>query len=183
MAKNKNVEAVISGAGFIASFIGDLIAAVKSLGGSSDDLHRLVRPEGKSLIARIAQLIVDARKTIHQGFKVVFDITKSFADLVKAGDYGYVNPNFTANNFPLDANYKADDEIFLLEFDPSMSSEAVIAEMDKQGLEPATSTHALAFGSQHKEEQRKYPIVFLGSSWGADYRFAAVRKSLGDSVA
>lgn len=165
MAKNKNVDAMISATGFIASFIVGLLAEIKGLGGSSEDVHRLVNPEGKTLLKQIAQLIVDAGKKAKQSFKITFDTALSFADMVKAGNYGYANPNITAENFSLDAEGKTEEEVFILHFDRDISSEQAIAEMDKQGLRPATITHALAFGSQHPEEQRKYPIVFLGSSW------------------
>lgn len=165
MAKNKNVEAMISGAGFIASFIGSLLAAVTELGGSSEDVHRLVNPEGKTLIKQIAQLIVDAGNKARQTFKVKFDTGKSLADLVKAGKYSHVNRFITAENFSLDTEGKTEDEVFILHFDRIISSVQAIAEMDKQGLRPATCTHALAFGAQYQKEQRKYPIIFLGSSW------------------
>lgn len=165
MAKNKNVDAMISAAGFITALITNLLAEVKSLGGSSDDVHRLVNPEGKTLIKQIAQLIVDSGKKAKQSFQISFDWEISFDEMVKAGKYGYVNRNITQKNFPLDAEGKSEEEVFILHFDRNLTSEQAIAEMDKQGLRPATSTHALHFGAKHPEEQRKYPIIFLGSSW------------------
>ncbi len=165
MAKNKDVEPMISATGFIAAFITGLLTEVKSLGGTAEDVHRLVNPEGKMLIKQIAQLIVDAGKKVNQSFSVTFDMALVMADMVKAGNYNYANPNITSENFPLDAEGKTEDEVFILHFDRTITSEQAIAEMDKKGLRPATITHALAFGAQHPEEQRKYPIIFLGSSW------------------
>lgn len=71
MAKNKNateIAAMISGAGFTAGFNNDLFRRVEEMGGTADDLHRLARPEGRSLIEQMAQLIVDAGKKAQQGF-------------------------------------------------------------------------------------------------------------------
>ncbi len=41
----------------------------------------------------------------------------------------------------------------------------VLAEMKNRGLRPATLPELLAFGAQFPDEQRKYPIVALGSAW------------------
>ncbi len=107
----------------------------------------------------------EQRKAEGPSFIVAFDSALSHADLIKAGNYNFVNPSITSVNFPLNAEGKTGDEAFILHFDRMVTSEQAIAEMDKQGLCPATITHALAFGAQHPEEQRKYPIIFLGSSW------------------
>jgi len=94
--------------------------------------------------------------------------------------------------------------ICLFHFGRDMHSDPVIAEMPKFGFEPPLIEHCLAFGAQHPEVQRQFPIVFLGSSclvsgdrgvpylgrrvserglglycfgldWDGPYRFAAVR--------
>ncbi len=106
-----------------------------------------------------------ADKEISRSFLVTFDPASAFSDMVNAGKYGYVNPDITKENFPLNAEGKTEDEVFLLHFNHPVTSEQAIAEMERQGLRPATSTHALAFGAQHPAEQEKHPIVFLGSSW------------------
>lgn len=165
MAKNKNVDAMISATGFIAALITSLLEEVKRLGGTSDDVHRLVNPEGKELIEQIAQLIVDEGKKAKQSFTIFYDWEISFYEMVKAGNYLYVEPEIIKENFPLDDEGKTEEDIFILHFDRAITSEQAIAEMDKQGLRPATSTHALHFGSRYPEEQRKYPIIFLGSLW------------------
>lgn len=102
--------------------------------------------------------------TITNSFRVLFNLEESFEDMVKAGDYSYVSPGFTKENFPLDAEGKNETEIFFLHFNGGMNSVDVIAEMGKQGLRPATSTHALALGAQHRCEEKYWAFVFLGSS-------------------
>lgn len=165
MAKNKNVDAMISAAGFISAFISNLLAEVKKLGGSSGDVHRLVNPEGKELIEQIAQLIVGEGKKAIQSFVVFIGWEFSFDEMLKAGNYDSVNPNITKENFRLDDEGKTEEDIFILHLDRTMTSVEAIAEMEKQKLRPATSSHAIYFGARYPEEQTKHPIIFLGSTW------------------
>lgn len=156
---------MISATGFISAFISNLLAEVKRLGGTSGDVHRLVNPEGKELIGQIAQLIVNEGKKAIQSFVIFIGWEFSFDEMLKAGNYDYVNPYITEKHFRLDDEGKTEEDIFILHFNRTMTSEQAIAEMDKQGLRPATFTNALYFGARYPEEQRMYPIVFLGSSW------------------
>lgn len=164
MAKNKNVDAMISGAGFISAFISKLLDEVRELGGTSEDVHLLVNPDGKELISQIAQFIVNAGKKARHQFMIALDPALSFADMIRAGNYSEVDQNINQENFPLDTEGKTEEEVFILHFKRDISSEQAIAEMEKQGLRPATITHALAFGAQHWKEL-KNPVIFLGSSW------------------
>jgi hypothetical protein len=47
--------------------------------------------------------------------------------------------------------------------DRNASVDAVLAEMDRLGLRPALYEELLGFAAQYPDEQRKYPIVALGS--------------------
>ena len=49
---------MVSGAGLIAAIFTDLVQAVRARGGSDEDIHRLVTPDGKHLMEKIADLIV-----------------------------------------------------------------------------------------------------------------------------
>lgn len=110
---------------------------------------------------------------IVSSFEVNFDYEQSFADMVKAGNYYYVRPDITSENFALDAECAWAQEIFILRFGVMTPSEPIIKAMDAQGLRPATLTHALALGANYPEAQKQGPIIFLGSPWvnasGDDY--------------
>lgn len=86
----------------------------------------------------------------------------SFADMIKAGSYGSVNEEITAANFPFEGTGKVETEIRLIHFNKWMTTQHVLAELEKLGLRPATLVELLAFGAKYPE-QREYPIVALGS--------------------
>lgn len=132
--------------------------------------------------------------------------------LVAAGKYNWVNSDITDSNFPVPENFVlgADPKVF--HFDRNISSEDVIKEMAKVDYEPAMIWDLLDYGAKNPEEQRKYPIVGLGSvgrvdgrrrvpclrrsdserdlsldwwgsDWDADYRFLGVRKKVSQASA
>lgn len=57
MARKDPVK-IIAGAGWIMSFITDFHALVLEHGGSAEDLHRLVKPEGRDLMKNMVQMVV-----------------------------------------------------------------------------------------------------------------------------
>lgn len=99
-------------------------------------------------------------------FPVTVDHTLSRKEMISAGSYDSVNSDITEKHFARDkkeGKEKVDPE--LIHLDKQMSSEAVLAELKHRGYRPATLSELLAFGSTYKNEQRKYPIVALGSVW------------------
>jgi len=87
-----------------------------------------------------------------------------FKGMVTAGGYDWVNSDITPANFTLSGTGIVEAEICLFHFDRTIQSEPAMAEMPKFGYQPPKMEHCLAFGSQHPEVQRKFPVVFLGSS-------------------
>ncbi len=59
MAKRskKEVEAIISGAGLFMDLVIILVAAVKKFGGTMGQLHKLVTPEGRETLEKVARII------------------------------------------------------------------------------------------------------------------------------
>ena len=83
--------------------------------------------------------------------------------LVYSGEYDRVDDAITDKNFPIEEHTLNIRQIELVEFDhdPS-SSEEVLTEFARRELERPTYEDALTFGvSEHHEEQRKHPVVFL----------------------
>ncbi|TAL49220.1 hypothetical protein EPN83_01630 [Patescibacteria group bacterium] len=57
----KDVAAVVSGMGVATSIIETLVATIREEGGSDEDIHRLSRPESRSLFAKFAKMVVAVR--------------------------------------------------------------------------------------------------------------------------
>lgn len=97
--------------------------------------------------------------------KVVVDYNLSLAEMISAGKYDWVNKNITQENFPIEGKGKVEKEITLFHFNKLMTSEQVIAEMEKAGYRPAKIEEFLALGAQYPKLQKKFHIIGLGSLW------------------
>jgi len=159
MATKSNL---ISGMGIALSLVQGLVEAVKKVGGSDDDLHRLVTEEGKPTLAKIAGLIAGI---VRQTFRVVVDYSRDLAQMIADGAYDYVNSDITADHFPIKGEGKQEREIELFHFNRTISSDDAIKEMAAAGYRPAFIEELLAFGQAQPELQRQFPIVALGSVW------------------
>lgn len=87
---------------------------------------------------------------------------KTINQLIKMGKYTYANSDINGKNFTLDPVTK---EVELVHLDKYLTTTEVVAELDKQGLKPATMTDLLHFGIQYPDQQREFSIVALGSVW------------------
>jgi hypothetical protein len=94
--------------------------------------------------------------------------------LIKAGKYDWVNPDITTKNFPPNKNTAPAEDIEIIDLNMSLTTEHIIKELDGLGLRPATIHELLKFGAKTPDEQRKYPIVSLGSSWVNQFRLRNV---------
>jgi len=131
---------------------------------------------------------------------------RSVKEAIAAGKYDYVNDNINGKNFQAHESDFGDKYLVPVWFDVLATSGDVVREMEKSmNLRPATLMELLAFGEKYPDEQRKFPIIALGSScvidgrrsvpclnghdfnrelglgywdggWHACYRFLAVRK-------
>ncbi len=97
----------------------------------------------------------------------VFTLTVNYDLSIEdaAGNYDWVNDNITNRNFPLTRRGTETIEAHLVHFGRVMTSDEVLDELDKQGLRSATIEELLAFGADHPELQRQFPIIALGSVW------------------
>ena len=85
--------------------------------------------------------------------------------VVEAGDYGYVHSCVSSENFPLRPSEITARDIVLLEFDEDVTSDEAIIEAARFDLARPTHEHALYFGAQHPDVQRRRPVVFLHEPW------------------
>lgn len=88
---------------------------------------------------------------------------------VKAGKYDWVDGYISDKHFPSKRSGLAEIGIQLVHFNKVMSSKDILKELDEMGLRPAELSELLAFGAKYPDEQRKYPIVALGSVWHGWY--------------
>ncbi len=98
------------------------------------------------------------------------DYSQSFEDMILVGSYDWKNDDITAKRFPLTGKGQVEFEDTLFHFDRNVSSEEavklIIAADPKNPWEPGKIENLLAYGAKNPEEQRKYPIVGLGSACG-----------------
>lgn len=112
---------------------------------------------------------VSTKETAPISFTVTVDYAKTVEEMVAAGKYDWKNRDITSKNFPVKAGESGPVEVYLIHFDRRMSSDDAIKEMDRMGFRPAELPYLLAFGAKNPDEQRKYPILALGSVWRYSY--------------
>jgi hypothetical protein len=94
--------------------------------------------------------------------KVCVDNTRTLAQLIAQGKYDWVHPDI-AKNFTIESGMGAVSiDIVLFHFDKKMTTEQVLAEMDRLGLRPIILRELLSLGAQRPVLQREFPIVALG---------------------
>ncbi|PIR72123.1 MAG: hypothetical protein COU42_02245 [Candidatus Nealsonbacteria bacterium CG10_big_fil_rev_8_21_14_0_10_36_24] len=175
--------------------LGQIEAVVNKLGGMNG-VNKLLSGE----------LVGKEMENQRQTSMVIVDYSQTLAQMIKAGNYGWVNNDITQEHFPIAGSGKQEEEIVLFCFGKNISSGDAIAEMEKQGFRPARIEELLALGAAYPGLQKQFPIVALGSvwqdpvssrlvpylnwfsderllhllwfegGWGGDWRFAAVRK-------
>jgi len=138
---------------------------------------------------------------------LIVDYGQTLEQMIAAGRYDWKNDNITAKRFPIEGKGTVEFEAVLFHFDKDISSENAKKQIEEAGYEVAKIEHILSFGANYPEEQRKFPIVGLGSvgevsgrryvphldrdgsrrrlylrwwdyGWNADYRFLGVRKKV-----
>lgn len=152
------------------------------------------------------QPITEPKKSTNS-FIITVDYSLLIEEMIEAGKYDWKNDNITAENFPHDSTLgEVEIEAEYVHYNRNMGYDAVIDDLNARGMRPATMVELLVFGAAFPDEQRKFPIVALGSvcedrgggryvgclyrsgserdlnfhyvasDWGAYYRFLAVRK-------
>ena len=96
-------------------------------------------------------------------FVASIDYSLSLEQMISAGKYDWKNNDITAKNFPISGIGVQDVTFELVHFDRTISTQDATKEILARGLEVAKIEHLLAFGEKYPDEQRKYPIVALGS--------------------
>jgi len=98
-------------------------------------------------------------------FHLMVGGNRTTEEMVKAGKYDWSNGGITSKNFPMRPRPAGKRIIELIELDHGPTSEEVLAEAERLGLERPVYEDALFFGEQFPEKQRERPIVFLHEPW------------------
>lgn len=139
---------------------GETNALVK-LAGGEDKVRKILAGELKiQLLSTTAEAVV-VPTDVDQFMTVSPDL--AFEDRIKRGNYGWRNSDLTEKKFPVTADQVGEWEWKLFHFNRSISSEEAIRLMKEDGYEAGQIGHILTFGEINPEEQRKYPIIGLGS--------------------
>ncbi len=127
--------------------------------------------EGDTL-ARVRACLKNGTATLVQAATAVFTFVigdkRSAKELLAAGKYDWVGDY--ARQFVEGKKFRLADkpeevDMVLVEFNHDPTSDEVLAEFARQGLERPTEEDALRFGEKYPDEQKKYPIVFLHEPW------------------
>ncbi len=101
------------------------------------------------------------------GSAIVVDYSMTLEQLIAAGKFDWLNNDINSDQFPVKGEGKAEYETKLFQFDGNISSENAVIKIKEfdpaNPWEPAKIEHLLAFGSKYPDEQRKHPILALGS--------------------
>lgn len=85
--------------------------------------------------------------------------------MLAACKFDWVNDNITPKNFPVENEPADDTEYELVCLEKYASTDEAEAEINNRGFLTATLADLLLYVRKNPEEQRKYPIVALGSRW------------------
>jgi len=100
-------------------------------------------------------------------FRLSVDYSQSLEQMIAAGQYDWTNDSITAQRFPIEGNCVVEFEGRYFHFNRNISSENVIKEIEAADTANPWSTakieHVLSHGKTFPEEQRKFPIIGLGS--------------------
>jgi len=131
-------------------------AIINKLGGE-EGVAKFLRGEVELVVTKVINFITHT-------FTVLVNETLSVEKAVKEGKFDWVNDDIVSDNFPkLKDGKKSEKDVVLFHFNKDMSSEAVIAEMDKVGYKPASIWDLLGLAVKEPNLQREFPIVALGS--------------------
>jgi hypothetical protein len=104
--------------------------------------------------------------TVSSAHEITTGDGRSTEDLVAAGASGYAHSCMTSEFFPArHVHERRVRHVVLLEFDRDVTSEEVLAEAARQGLERPAYEDGLHFGIEHPDVQRDRPVVFLHQPW------------------
>jgi len=112
-----------------------------------------------------AMLNLDAM--MPERFRLRVDYDQSLEQMIAVGNYDRKNDDLTARHFPITGDGIVEFEACLFHLDRVIESKDAITIIEradpKNPWAPAKTEHLLSFGVMFPEEQRKHPVIGLGS--------------------
>jgi hypothetical protein len=162
------VSELLKNFGKMFEVVKTLVNAVLDMGGNDEDILRILKD--KKLAQKFAEMLLAERGiSVPDGCEIIsVDYALKLIDAITAAAFDWKNDDIVEKNFPNQAHETGEQNLTvkLYHFGKDMSSEDVVSAMDKDGFRPATLRELLAYAVKNPDEQRKYPIVGLGSVWG-----------------
>lgn len=116
--------------------------------------------------ARIVPIEVSPVTPVAQANTLMVQPHLTTLERIALGAYDWQNPNITNKRFQHDVTTVGEWEYDLYHLDCDISSDDAKSQAEVDGWVVAKAEHLLAYGKQSPEEQRKFPIIALGSVWG-----------------
>jgi len=142
-----------------------VVVELAKKGVTEADIELVGTKGGMSAVGIFVDAFMQCLRQVKNACRIMTGGTRTTDEVIAAGSYGWANDLVNGENFPMRPMPEGHREIVYLEFDHNPSSEEVLAEAKRQGLERPRYEDALFFGEQHPEEQRKAPVVFLHEPW------------------
>ncbi len=103
--------------------------------------------------------------TTNQTYIFTVDYSQTLEQMITAGHYDWTNDKITSKRFSVEGTGTVEFEavLFPLDKDTPFSSEKIKRQIDEAGFEVGKIEPILSFGANFPGEQRKFPIVGLGS--------------------
>lgn len=166
-------EATLKQAGKVLEVIGETpCEQLQKLLGSglfSDLLAANVESVNRDDFRKVIGLKPLGMNTTITSYPIQINYDRSVKDAIKAGNYDWKNDDITSKNFPSQETGTREATVELFHYGKDMSTDEVLADLDKQGYRAATLKELLALGEKHPDLQREFPIIGLGSVWqGSD---------------
>lgn len=139
---------------------GETNALVK-LAGGEDKVRKILSGELKIQLLSTTAEAIAVPTDVEQFMTVNPDL--AFAERITRGNYGWTNSDLTEKKFPVTEDQHGEWEWKLFHFGRDISSEEAIRLMKEDCYDAGQIGHILTFGEKYPEEQRKFPIIGLGS--------------------
>ena len=162
----KDVAAIVSGAGWTADFMGQLINGLLAKGHAPEEIHSLVTAKQRPAMDKIVEEVSSFLRELGNIFSLTLNYYLPLAEAIARGKYDGVNSDIPEEHFPKTRTGTTElEEAQLVHFNRPIDSDDALKELDKMGLRPGELPELLAFGAKYPEKQKEFPIIALGSVW------------------
>ncbi|MBN1326248.1 hypothetical protein JW977_04725 [Candidatus Falkowbacteria bacterium] len=143
------------------------LEVLDKLGVTGKDLVKIRRDKRKA--KQIAELIMSGKKSdkkVATGiYKVVVNYGETLAQIIKAGNYDWVDGDINNKHFPTQGTGQHEVKLVLVHLDQDATTKEALEHLNSLGLEPAKVEHLLALGVEYPNVFQEFPIIALGSVW------------------